>query len=146
MSEQPHDTAAVRWQRVKEVFSQALKRDPAAREAFLDEVCGTGDTGVRREVEALLAAHQESDTFLETPVVAASPFPKHVGPVLPASSVRYSLGSAGCRLSSRRRTTKAPAGPATAWLACVRKCSGSADHHSSASPTPASESITRRTS
>jgi eukaryotic-like serine/threonine-protein kinase len=72
MTDQPDHAAFERWQRVKEVFSQALERQPAERVAFLDEACGMGDPAVRREVEALLAAHLESDSFLETPSAALS--------------------------------------------------------------------------
>ena len=52
------------WQRVKEVFSAALERAPAEQAAFLDTACGTGEAAIRREVEALLAAHQGSTGFL----------------------------------------------------------------------------------
>jgi serine/threonine-protein kinase len=77
MSDQ-RDSTSERWLRVKEVFSAALERAPAARAAFLDEACGAGDALVRREVEALLAAHQASDRFLETPAAAvAPPTPSH---------------------------------------------------------------------
>jgi serine/threonine-protein kinase len=61
------------WQRVKELFGAALEREPADRAAFLDEACGTTDSEVRREVEALLAAHQNSDLFLESPAVPLAP-------------------------------------------------------------------------
>ena len=83
MSDPREDLSADQWRRVKEVFGAALERTPANRAAFLDEACGTGDATVRREVEALLAAHQASDRFLETPAaaVAASPTPSHGGVV-----------------------------------------------------------------
>ncbi len=41
-----------RWERIKEVFSAALERDPSARVAFLDEACA-GDAEMRREVDSL---------------------------------------------------------------------------------------------
>jgi serine/threonine-protein kinase len=78
MTDQGKDLSPDQWRRVKEVFGAALERDPADRTAFLEEACGTGDAVVRREVEALLAAHQASDRFLETPAAAvASPTPSH---------------------------------------------------------------------
>lgn len=42
-----------RWQRVQELFEQALARPPADRAAFLIEACGD-DNDVRSEVESLL--------------------------------------------------------------------------------------------
>jgi serine/threonine-protein kinase len=54
------------WERIKEAFSAALERSPPARITFLDEACA-GDTDLRREVEALLAAHDASDSFLKAP-------------------------------------------------------------------------------
>ncbi len=60
-----------RWERIKQIFASAVERDPSARVAFLDEACG-GDAEMRREVESLLAAHQTSDPFLETPAAIAS--------------------------------------------------------------------------
>jgi WD40 repeat protein len=47
------------------IFAEALERtDPAARAAYLDDVCGV-DTSLRQRVEALLAAHDGAGRFLE---------------------------------------------------------------------------------
>jgi serine/threonine protein kinase/TolB-like protein/tetratricopeptide (TPR) repeat protein len=73
MSHQRGDLPPDRWGRVKELFGAALEHAPLDRGAFLDQACGTGDGDIRREVEALLAAHQASNSFLDAPVVA--PFP-----------------------------------------------------------------------
>ena len=43
-----------RWQRVEEIFHQAVELAPEACSAFLDQVCA-GDEPLRREVESLLA-------------------------------------------------------------------------------------------
>jgi serine/threonine protein kinase/tetratricopeptide (TPR) repeat protein len=88
------------WARVKEVFGAALERPPAERAAFLDEACGAGDAVVRREVEALLAAHQTSDSFLEAPAAAlAPPTPSHseltAGQMLGPYRVLSTLGHGG---------------------------------------------------
>ena len=53
------------WARTKELFSLAVEQDPAARYAFLREICGTDDA-LRAEVESLLASHERSDSFLES--------------------------------------------------------------------------------
>ena len=47
------------------IFAEALERkDPAARESYLDRVCGN-DAALRQRVEALLAAHDGAGRFLE---------------------------------------------------------------------------------
>jgi serine/threonine protein kinase/Flp pilus assembly protein TadD len=56
-------------QTVKEMFHRALDCDPAERSAFLDNTCGD-DAVLRREVEELLASHQEATDFIESPLVA----------------------------------------------------------------------------
>jgi serine/threonine protein kinase/tetratricopeptide (TPR) repeat protein len=58
------------WQRVKEILHTALDVPAADRTRYLDEACN-GDTGLRREVESLIASHEEAGTFIEEPVAAA---------------------------------------------------------------------------
>ncbi len=55
MTDQPTE----RWRRIEELLAAALDREPAARERFLDAACA-GDSGLRREVASLLAAHERS--------------------------------------------------------------------------------------
>ncbi|HYN86757.1 MAG TPA: serine/threonine-protein kinase, partial [Pyrinomonadaceae bacterium] len=56
-----------RWQRIKEVFGAALDRPAGAeRAAWLERECGA-DSGLRAEVESLLAAHEQDDDFLSAP-------------------------------------------------------------------------------
>ena len=50
--------------------------DPAARRAYLDSACA-GDGAQRREVESLLAAHEQASGFMNT---AAMPGSTHTGP------------------------------------------------------------------
>src|ERR1700680_4624065 len=57
-----------RWRRVEELFHAALELELDARQAFLDVACG-GDTGLRRQVELLLANQEEARSFLETPAM-----------------------------------------------------------------------------
>src|SRR5215213_5681293 len=64
------------WVRATELFGTTLERPPAERAAFLDRTCGLGETAIRHEVEALLAAHSTYDSFLDTtpaPMNALSP-------------------------------------------------------------------------
>ncbi len=57
-----------RWERLSGLFSAALERPPADRDAFLDEACA-GDAELRAEVVSLLTAHEQSDGFLAQPAV-----------------------------------------------------------------------------
>jgi serine/threonine-protein kinase len=57
----------VRLQAVEEIFHAALECEPDQLSAFLDKRCA-GDEVLRGKVEELLAAHQQADSFIETPV------------------------------------------------------------------------------
>ena len=55
----------------RDIFTAAREMtDPVARSAYLDGACG-GDAGSRARVEALLRAHDQPDSLLDHPVVAA---------------------------------------------------------------------------
>ena len=54
------------WKRLRAIFDGAATLDAADRGAFLDRECAA-DSELRRRAEALLAAHDRADTFLETP-------------------------------------------------------------------------------
>lgn len=56
----------VRWPRIKEIFHSALDHPPGERSAFLNKVCGN-DTAMREELEALLTADADNETFLSEP-------------------------------------------------------------------------------
>jgi tetratricopeptide (TPR) repeat protein len=64
------------WQRVTDVFSEALDLSEAERGAFLSRAC-EGNPELRREVEAMLQAEVDSGGFLEgsRPPVAPSELP-----------------------------------------------------------------------
>src|SRR5262245_52533669 len=54
-----------RWARAQEVFAAALERPAESRGAYLRAACGS-DEELRREVESLLASHEEiSSEFLK---------------------------------------------------------------------------------
>ena len=57
-----------RWQQLDDLFHAALERAPEERAAFLDEACA-GDESLRYKVEALLAAHAEAASFIESPAM-----------------------------------------------------------------------------
>jgi Tol biopolymer transport system component/tRNA A-37 threonylcarbamoyl transferase component Bud32 len=56
-----------RWQRIEELFEEAQAWDPASRDERLAAACGD-DAGLRREVEELLAQHDQSGQLLDRPV------------------------------------------------------------------------------
>lgn len=56
---EPHD-----WDRAEALFHRLVKLDPAARAAVLDEIFTDGSP-IRSELEALLAAHEDSEGALE---------------------------------------------------------------------------------
>jgi serine/threonine protein kinase/tetratricopeptide (TPR) repeat protein len=62
---------AERWQRVEQLYHAALERAEGQRAAFLEESC-SGDDGLRREVESLLAHREKADDFLEVPALEAA--------------------------------------------------------------------------
>ncbi len=58
-----------RWNQIDRLLGSALEREPGDRARFLDEAC-EGDANLRREVEGLLAAHEQAGSFLEPMRVA----------------------------------------------------------------------------
>src|SRR5258708_5417762 len=60
-----------RWQRVKELFQSALKREPSQRRAFLDQACA-GDEELRKEVGSLIGSHEETGSFIDAPAFEAA--------------------------------------------------------------------------
>src|SRR5689334_22277438 len=81
------------------IFLSALDiADPAERTAYLDRACG-GDAALRQQVEALLAAHDRSDLFLNEPALE-----------------QLAAGRAGDR-PTVTANANAPAGPDTPTLA-----------------------------
>src|SRR5436305_1575818 len=63
---------AQRWQQVNDLFHSAVKRPPEERTAFLDEAC-YGDETLCREVKSLLASHEQTENFIESPAFETSP-------------------------------------------------------------------------
>ncbi|HLK08069.1 MAG TPA: serine/threonine-protein kinase [Candidatus Angelobacter sp.] len=71
------------WGRIKELFGAALELEPAQRDGFLRDACGT-DENLKAEIESLLAAHDQSDLLSSSPWHEQSQFqwqtPKSMGP------------------------------------------------------------------
>jgi eukaryotic-like serine/threonine-protein kinase len=60
------------WQRVTDLFDEAMTREPKERIAFLEEAC-EGDRDLRKQVERLLKSHEKSTDFLESSAFAVAP-------------------------------------------------------------------------
>lgn len=60
-----------RWQKITAIFEAALERDDGARSAYVKEACGD-DRELRREVEAMLASHDQASRFIEEPAAAVA--------------------------------------------------------------------------
>ena len=62
---------AERWQQIENLFHAAVACGADGRAAYLDDACA-GDAALRAEVEALLAAHEEARSFMDTPAFDAA--------------------------------------------------------------------------
>jgi eukaryotic-like serine/threonine-protein kinase len=60
-----------RWVQIKAHFFAALDRAPGERKAFLAEACS--DQELRKEIESLLANHEENNFFIDKPAFEAVP-------------------------------------------------------------------------
>jgi len=59
------------WPKVEDLYHAALEKQPAEREAFLDQACG-GDEEVRREVQSLLGHEREAERLMERPAMSVA--------------------------------------------------------------------------
>ena len=90
-------SATARWQRVRELFHACTELDSAQRDALLRQECAE-DSELRAEVESLLASLAASNSFMETPAVAAfalSDEPSWVGRTLGAYKIISLLAAGG---------------------------------------------------
>src|SRR6476620_11566888 len=60
------------WQRITDLFDEAMTRGPKERIAFLEEACA-GDRDLRKQVERLIKSHEKSSDFLESSAFAVAP-------------------------------------------------------------------------
>src|SRR5687767_8626279 len=84
-----------KYQRIGQLFDEALARTPEERDAFLKMAC-SGDAGLRADVERLLTHHLESEEFLSRTAmqVAASLLPQNPATVTAGKRIgRYQLVS-----------------------------------------------------
>jgi len=57
-----------KWSEISKIFHLALEKSESERTAFLDEQCGD-DSEFRDEIEALLNANEDSDSFIDSPKI-----------------------------------------------------------------------------
>ncbi len=60
------------WQRITDLFDEAMTRGPKERIAFLEEAC-KGDRDLRKQVERLVKSDEKSGDFLESSAFAVAP-------------------------------------------------------------------------
>ena len=59
------------WQKVRDLFNEALRRNTDDRTVFLEIACA-GHPFLRAEVESLLSSHERSSSFLEVPALGSN--------------------------------------------------------------------------
>ena len=90
-----------RWQEIKQVLAGALERTPPQRRSYLDQACP--DASLRREVESLIAAHEQGDSsFMERAVVGSNEMLKS-GTKLGPYEIIARLGAGGMGVVYRAR-------------------------------------------
>ena len=74
-----------RWEQVTEIYHSALEFEAVERQGFLDKHCA-GDELLRREVESLLLANIEAESFIAEPII------KNITPLLTTENETLSAG------------------------------------------------------
>jgi serine/threonine protein kinase len=89
------------WQKVEEIFQEALDLPADSREVFLTQACG-GDSEVQREAISLLNAYASAGDFIDEPAIVmdarvlASALPdRNIGRVIGAYEIVDRIGSGG---------------------------------------------------
>ncbi|AGY59147.1 serine/threonine-protein kinase [Gloeobacter kilaueensis] len=80
------------WLEIRRVLDQALELSPADRPAFVERLCADRD-GLRDQVEALMAAYEEDEDFLETPAYQLEGVGSWLGGHQPGSLVGRRIGA-----------------------------------------------------
>src|SRR5918911_2307025 len=89
------------WQRIEEVFHQALQFDEGERETFLAAACA-GDQSLLDEVKSLISSHELTGEFLDTPqltaglqLMAARDAKSHEGEIIGPYVLQSRIGRGG---------------------------------------------------
>jgi serine/threonine-protein kinase len=101
-----------RWKKIEDIYHQAQQHDARERPAILDKACA-GDAELRREVESLLEADNEAETFLARPamnlaaqMIADDQRPALIGKRISHYEVVERIGAGGMGEVYRARDTR----------------------------------------
>src|SRR5689334_14661086 len=101
-----------RWQQIERLYHTALELAPGRRSAFLDQACAD-DGDLRWEVKSLLASHDQSNSFIESPpddliagMVAEEQARSVIGRRLGRYQIHSLLGAGGMGEVYRARDTR----------------------------------------
>src|SRR5205085_3229632 len=90
-----------RYRRIGELYHSALELAPDERPPFLAQACG-GDEELLREVESLIASHEQAGSFIESPaievaaeIVAEDSYGDMSGRLLSHYEIKSLLGAGG---------------------------------------------------
>src|SRR5712691_9973317 len=93
-----------RWRQITEIFHTALARDEDERAAFVSAQCGE-DAALRREVEAMIVAHQNAGHSGDRPVYAQA-LMLEAGSVIGPYCIDHCVGAGGMGVVYRARDTR----------------------------------------
>jgi hypothetical protein len=115
------------WQRVTDLFDEAMTRGPKERIAFLEEAC-EGDGDLRKQVERLVKSHEKSGDFLESSAFAVAPellthdrAGASVGELIVITGSSLSSALAGWARSIWRRTSDSDARLLSNCFQCISR-------------------------
>src|SRR5215475_4073540 len=79
-----------RWRQIESLYYAALERDATERADFFIEACA-GDDELRREVESLLAVHEQAEGFMAAPAleIVAQEIAEDLGQTMSGRMISY---------------------------------------------------------
>lgn len=76
-----------RWKKIEQLYDSAIALKAGDRAAYLQQVCA-GDDSLYQEVNSLLACHEPSEQYLETPAYAAADWLTSLGSQNPEANTQ----------------------------------------------------------
>jgi serine/threonine protein kinase len=108
-----------RWQHISNLFHEVLAQSPATRDDYLRDACGDDDD-LRRQIESLLSATEQTRTAAGTPGDASPREPLAPGPKLAHYQILSLLGAGGMGEVYRARDSQLQRDIAAEGSAAVR--------------------------